>query len=71
MATIDQSKAKTDQVFEVTAQDLPVCCPLPQHSRWNMHPRVFLHFDENNEAVCPYCGAKYVLTGDTALAHSH
>lgn len=61
MATIDQDQANTNQVFEVTASDLPITCPGPQHSRWNMHPRVYLELDENNEAVCPYCGAKYVL----------
>ncbi len=47
--------------YEVTAADLPLHCPTPGMSLWNSHPRVFLPIEETGEAMCPYCGAKYVL----------
>jgi uncharacterized Zn-finger protein len=25
------------------------------------HPRVFLHMDDRDEAVCPYCSRVYIL----------
>jgi uncharacterized Zn-finger protein len=30
---------------------------------WNMHPRVYLPIEKSGEAICPYCGAHYVLEG--------
>lgn len=24
------------------------------------HPKVFLHLDEDNKKICPYCSKKYV-----------
>lgn len=47
--------------YEVTAEDLPLHCPLPEMSLWNSHPRVFLPIEETGEAKCPYCGADFVL----------
>ena len=45
----------------VSKKDLPLSCPRPQDELWNMHPRVYLPIEKQGEAVCPYCGAKYVL----------
>jgi uncharacterized Zn-finger protein len=45
----------------VQRSELPLACPRPQDSLWNMHPRVYLPIEKTGEAVCPYCGAKYVL----------
>ncbi len=47
--------------YEITRDQLPLHCPLDEHSLWNTHPRVFLPIEETGEAVCPYCGAEYVL----------
>ena len=55
--------------IEVTAQDLPLTCPMPNSSLWNAHPKVGLSFDKNGEAHCPYCGTCYKLTGE--LPHGH
>ena len=55
------------QRYEVTPADLPLSCPMPAMSLWNSHPKVYLPIEKTGVAVCPYCGASYVLgetTGD-------
>jgi uncharacterized Zn-finger protein len=47
--------------YEVTAADLPLSCPMPGMYLWNSHPRVFLPVSGDRPAVCPYCGAEYLL----------
>jgi len=49
--------------IEVTADDLPLHCPLPSMRLWNTHPRVFLAVERTGEAQCPYCGTRYRLAG--------
>jgi len=56
--------------IEVTAEDLPLHCPMPSMILWNAHPRVYLPVQKTGEALCPYCGTKYVLVGGAqAAAH--
>jgi uncharacterized Zn-finger protein len=47
----------------VQPKDLPVFCPNPMMPLWSSHPRVFLDVVETGEAMCPYCGTKYLLAG--------
>ena len=47
--------------YEVTADDLPIRCPLPGSSLWNSHPRIYVALDANGFGKCLYCGAEYVL----------
>ena len=47
---------------EVRVGDLPVSCPMSDESLWNAHPRVYLVFDEQGTARCPYCSTEYTLT---------
>jgi len=49
--------------IEVRRTDLPLSCPRPQDTLWNMHPRVYLPIEDEptKESVCPYCGAHYRL----------
>lgn len=47
--------------YEVTRQDLPLACPMPQMYLWNSHPRVYLPIEKTGSAKCPYCGAEYHL----------
>ncbi len=48
--------------YQVTAEDLPLSCPMPQMLLWNSHPRVYLPIEQQNGwAKCPYCGAEYTL----------
>ncbi len=48
-------------LYEVTRDQLPVSCPMPDMSLWDSHPRVFLPLEEEPAATCPYCGAEFVL----------
>ncbi|MDQ8021412.1 MAG: zinc-finger domain-containing protein [Moraxellaceae bacterium] len=56
-------------VIEVAAKDLPLHCPMPDAPLWARHPRVFLDVVKTGEAACPYCGAKYKLTGEAPKGH--
>jgi uncharacterized Zn-finger protein len=47
--------------YEVTPEDLPLSCPMPQMYLWNSHPRVYLSIEETGWAKCAYCGAEYTL----------
>ena len=47
--------------YEVTRDDLPLHCPLPDSSLWSSHPRVYLPIEVTGEAKCNYCGAVYKL----------
>lgn len=51
----------TERTIKVGRADLPLSCPRPQDELWNMHPRVYLPIEKTREAVCPYCGARYLL----------
>jgi len=53
--------ANAEPVYRVAAEDLPVSCPLPEMCLWNSHPRVYLAFNEEGRARCPYCGAEYLI----------
>ncbi|MEO8410843.1 MAG: zinc-finger domain-containing protein [Propionivibrio sp.] len=57
------------QPIEITADDLPLHCPLSTAPLWARHPRVFLDILQTGEAVCPYCSAHYVLTGEAPHGH--
>ncbi|MFZ2237290.1 MAG: zinc-finger domain-containing protein [Dokdonella sp.] len=55
--------ANAENRYQVTAADLPLCCPMPGMSLWNSHPRVYLAIEaaEGGRIQCPYCGAYYTL----------
>lgn len=55
--------ANAENRYAVTAQDLPLSCPMPAMALWNSHPRVYLPVEATGEAKCPYCGAMYTLEG--------
>jgi uncharacterized Zn-finger protein len=55
--------ANAETRYIVTAQDLPLCCPMPGMSLWNSHPRVYLPIEQTGWAKCGYCGAEYTLAG--------
>jgi uncharacterized Zn-finger protein len=62
-------KQNTQRLIEISAKDLPLRCPMPDMSKWNSHPRVFLALDDNGEAICPYCSTRYKLVGGSANSH--
>jgi uncharacterized Zn-finger protein len=51
------------EVYEITREDLPLHCPLPEMSLWNSHPRVYLPVEASGKAKCPYCGTDFILKG--------
>ena len=57
------------QAIPVTAADLPLACPRPDSPLWARHPRVFLDIAHSGEAVCPYCSAHYVFSGELPKGH--
>jgi len=54
--------ANVQHRYEISHKDLPLHCPLDSMSLWNSHPRVYLPIEETGKAVCPYCGAEYILS---------
>jgi uncharacterized Zn-finger protein len=52
--------------YDVTADDLPLSCPMPGMYLWNSHPRVYLPIEDHGRAKCPYCGATYALVAKPA-----
>ena len=61
--------ADTTRRVEVTEKDLPLHCPVPGAPLWSRHPRVFLDVVARGEALCPYCGTKYVYKGAPVKGH--
>jgi uncharacterized Zn-finger protein len=62
-------KENQSRYVEVTAEQLPLHCPMPDMVLWNAHPRVFLPIEQTGEALCPYCGTLYKLRGGPIAAH--
>jgi len=56
-------EAGTMRRYDVTADDLPLSCPMPDMRLWDSHPRVYLPIQASEHVVCPYCGAEYFLQG--------
>ena len=56
-----KSAEQGQRVIKIGRADLPLSCPRPADESWNMHPRVYLSLNNDGEALCPYCGARYVL----------
>jgi uncharacterized Zn-finger protein len=65
----NQMNQKTMPVVELEAKDLPAYCPNPAMPLWSSHPRVFLDFDHDGNAKCPYCGTQYRLAAGVELKH--
>lgn len=61
MGEVNTAMPNTENSYRITADDLPVHCPMPGSSLWNSHPQVFIALDENGHGKCPYCGAEYQL----------
>lgn len=56
-------------VVEVDGTQGPPYCPNPAMPLWSSHPRIYLHFADDGEARCPYCGTRYRLVGAHAATH--
>lgn len=60
-SSIDDFQQKHVSFSYVSSKDLPAHCPPASTQKWNMHPKVFLKFDTEGKASCPYCGSNYRL----------
>lgn len=56
-----KKQACTAVYYEITRNDLPLSCPMPNMRLWDAHPRVFLPIEEMGAITCPYCSAEYFL----------
>ena len=54
--------ANTKKTYNVTKNDLPLSCPMPNMRLWNSHTKVYLAIEKTGHEICPYCGAEYHLT---------
>ena len=54
---------------EVGEHDLPLHCPVPGAPLWARHPRVFLDVAKTGEALCPYCGTRFLYRGKARPSH--
>ncbi len=61
MSEVATQARPVQPVVKVSRKALPLSCPRPEDALWNMHPRVYLPLEAGAEAVCPYCGARYML----------
>jgi len=61
--------AHKEREVEVAVAELPLHCPMPSQKLWSSHPRVFLPIEKTGQALCPYCGTRYVLRGAVKASH--
>lgn len=61
MNTAAEKTPNAQRRVEVTRNNLPLHCPLPDSTLWNSHPRVFLPIEVTGTAKCPYCGTDFIL----------
>ena len=59
----------TQPAVELDGKDLPAHCPNPAMPLWSSHPRVFLEFNKDGVAKCPYCGTAYTLKEGASAGH--
>jgi len=59
--TKNQSQASTLLRYDITDDDLPLSCPMPNMRLYDAHPRIYLPIQKTGHEVCPYCGAEYFL----------
>ena len=59
-----EEQACCERHYKVKPSDLPLSCPSEHQRVWDAHPRVFLPIEKTGHAICPYCGAEYVLSHD-------
>jgi uncharacterized Zn-finger protein len=59
----------TQPAVELDGKDLPAHCPNPAMPLWSSHPRVFLEFNQDGLAKCPYCGTAYRMKPGAVIHH--
>ncbi len=71
----DLIKPNSENRYAVSANDLPLSCPMPGMYLWNSHPKVYIPVHKTGEGQCPYCGAEFFIRdfdpNDPAIADHH
>ena len=57
----NEQQGCTEKTVQVSENDLPLSCPLPDQRLWDAHPRIYLPIETTGEYDCPYCGVHYSL----------
>lgn len=68
-SVMDEDTPNANMKVEVTADDLPLHCPMPGKRLWDSHPKVYLSIEDSGEELCPYCGTLYQLKGPVKSSH--
>lgn len=66
---LQMTHATPTAAVELDGKDLPAHCPNPAMPLWSSHPRVFLEFNHDGIAKCPYCGTAYRLKPGAVVSH--
>jgi uncharacterized Zn-finger protein len=66
---MDPDTPNANEQVEVTADDLPLHCPMPGKRLWDSHPKVYLPIEDSGEESCPYCGTRFILRGPAGSHH--
>lgn len=62
----EANQPNASQRVEVSAAELPLHCPMPGKRLWDSHPKVYLPIEDSGQALCPYCGTRYVLSAPSS-----
>ncbi|WP_424947559.1 zinc-finger domain-containing protein [Candidatus Spongiihabitans sp.] len=68
-ASLEADTPNVNQRVEVSADDLPLHCPMPGKRLWDSHPKVYLPIEDGGKQTCPYCGTRYILIGEANSPH--
>jgi uncharacterized Zn-finger protein len=58
---VDETKPNSQRIVSVSADMIPLHCPLPGTTLWNSHPRVYIPVEDTGQARCGYCGTEFVI----------
>ncbi len=56
--------SESSKIVKLTKKELPASCPTKDTPAWNMHPRVYIEFNDEKKSVCPYCSNQFELIGE-------
>ncbi len=60
---------QNELIIELGAKDLPLHCPMPGTPLWCATRACSSTWWSSGEALCPYCGTKYLYKGPAPKGH--
>jgi len=58
---VESIPASAAKHYQITKNELPLSCPMPNMTLWSAHPKVYLAIEKTGKVSCPYCSASYEL----------